>query len=154
MFMLHPVAIAGVTPTILSFALASSSRVCPKTSWYLGGSPLAGSCICSPVLGSYLPGAWYSVGFSSAFWNPFPLMVCRCSSFGPFMSLICLSVVTSSTTLCPSLGPKYLMFIPSKTFCWLVSRDFSELLNLIIFCLLLSFSMPHFTRRCEVRNLR
>ena len=37
MLRLHPVGMAGVMPRILLFFLASSSMVCPKTSWNLAG---------------------------------------------------------------------------------------------------------------------
>ena len=43
---------AGVTPTIFGFCWASSSRVCPKTSWYVPrGDVLLGRGVAVPLLG-------------------------------------------------------------------------------------------------------
>ena len=53
----QPVGMAGVTPTILGLACASSTNVSPKTSWYLGGSPVLLLTCRSPVAGLNLPGA-------------------------------------------------------------------------------------------------
>ena len=59
----QPVGIAGVTPIILSFSLANSIMVLPKTSWYFGGSGLEETLfIISPVFLSNSPGACHLVG--------------------------------------------------------------------------------------------
>ena len=49
LFKEEPESIAGVTPTILSFSLANSIIVSPKTSWYFGGIFLGDLEIISPV---------------------------------------------------------------------------------------------------------
>ena len=106
MFMEHPLGMAGVTPTMRSFCLASSMSVSPKTFWYRGGSPSVLSTSRLPVLGSKRPGACQMVASSSAGANPRPFTVWMWSSFGPFISFSVRRVRTSSMTLCPSTGPK------------------------------------------------
>ena len=66
MFIEQPVGMAGVTPTILGFCLASSSKVFPKTSWYFIGWQPFESEIRSPVAASKRPGACHTVAFFSA----------------------------------------------------------------------------------------
>ena len=74
-FIEQPVGMAGVTPIILSFFFASSSKVLPNTSWNKGGIPLVSFTILSPVSLSNMPGACQMVAASSAGLNPLPLIV-------------------------------------------------------------------------------
>ncbi|MNQ75086.1 hypothetical protein D3C85_898660 [compost metagenome] len=80
----QPDGIAGVIPTILLFASANSTMVCPKTSWYFGGCGLSiiGFLI-SPVILSNKPGACHLVWSFSANAKPLPLTVTQCNSLGP-----------------------------------------------------------------------
>lgn len=52
MFIEQPEGMAGVTPTILGLASASSTSVFPKTSWNRGGIPSVLATKRSPVTGS------------------------------------------------------------------------------------------------------
>jgi len=62
-----PLGMAGVMPMILSFCSASSSRVLPKTSWYLGAwGSLVLALKISPVSLLNRPGACHLVWSSSA----------------------------------------------------------------------------------------
>ena len=63
----EPEGMAGVTPIILSLAWASSNKVWPNTSWYLGGWGLSGVFLeISPVILSNKPGKCQSVWSFSA----------------------------------------------------------------------------------------
>src|SRR5690554_5638783 len=67
MFMEDPDGMAGVIPTILSSFSANSTRVCPNTSWYLGGWGESYSFLAiTPVILSNLPGACHLVWSFSA----------------------------------------------------------------------------------------
>src|ERR1700739_532803 len=62
MFSEQPVGIAGVMPIILLFFSASSTMVCPNTSWYLGGCGVVFSAALTlPVILSKVPGACQKV---------------------------------------------------------------------------------------------
>ena len=106
MFIEQPVGMAGVTPTMRGLLLASSKRVCPNTSWNFGGLLLLSCTRRCPVSGSNFPGACHTVALFSAGLYPLPFVVCRCSSFGPFIFLSWFNTLTTSLTSCPSNGPK------------------------------------------------
>src|SRR5689334_16788202 len=58
----EPEGIAGVMPTIFGFFSASSTIVCPNTSWYFGGDGLSEFFFkISPVILSNKPGACHLV---------------------------------------------------------------------------------------------
>ena len=143
MFIEHPDGIAGVTPTMFGFCLASSRRVFPNTSCNSGGIPSVVGFILSPVILSNFPGACHSVAHSSAGLYPLPFTVCMCNSFGPLMSFISFRTFIKEMVSCPSIGPKYLIFKPSKMFCCCMSNDFRLLLNRIMAFFLSSVSNPH-----------
>ena len=151
MFMEQPVGMAGVTPTIFSFRCASSSSVWPNTSWNFGAvlpfSPLPSRR--SPDLQSNLPGACHIVASFSAGAYPLPLVVMMCRSLGPFMSFTARNMRTSSSTLCPSMHPKYLMSMPSNMLWRRESTDLRLLPSRMSPLRRLSVSMPHFRSFCE-----
>jgi hypothetical protein len=70
----QPLGMAGVMPTIFGFFSASSTMVCPNTSWYLGGCGLLGTTLMiSPVSLLNRPGACHTVGLpASAGRSPCP----------------------------------------------------------------------------------
>ena len=106
MFIEQPEGMAGVTPTILGLASASSTSVFPKTSWNRGGIPSVLATKRSPVTGSNLPGACHSVACFSAGAKPFPLIVWRCSILGPLRSLMSRNTLERFFMSWPSIGPK------------------------------------------------
>ena len=53
-------------------------------------------------------------GFSSAILYPFPFLVKTCNNTGPSNSFVIFNILSSSASLCPSTGPKYLKPISSK----------------------------------------
>ncbi|MNE73986.1 hypothetical protein D3C80_1700300 [compost metagenome] len=87
MFIEEPEGMAGVIPTIFELASASSTRVCPKTSWYFGGCGLSDTdLLISPVILSNKPGACHLVWSFSASAKPLPFKVTQCKSLGPGIS--------------------------------------------------------------------
>ena len=60
------------------------------------------------------------------------------------MSFISFRTFINDVVSCPSIGPKYLIFMPSKMFCCCMSNDFRLLLKRIIAFFLSSVSSPHF----------
>ncbi len=93
----------------------NSSRVFPTTVWYLV-LPLFGLGLSFPVSGSNFPGAWKSTCEVSAAASPFPLVVRRCNSRGPFFFFSALKTSTKPVKSCPSMGPEYAIFSASNRF--------------------------------------
>ena len=88
-----------------------------------------------PVSISKGPVAWNLSGFSSAVLYPLPFFVITCNNTGPSNSLLILSILSSSSSLCPSTGPKYLNPISSKnifgiTSCFILPFTFCTILTI------------------------
>ena len=110
-----PESIAGLTPTICSFILASSIIVSPNTSWYFGGVFFFFPTMNSPVSLLKIPGACHFVEFPfSAGMYPLPFTVRQCNILGPGISFKSFKTLTKCSGSCPSIGPKYLKFRDSK----------------------------------------
>ena len=77
-------------------------------------------------------------------------MVWRCRIFGPCISLISCRIRAMFFTSCPSMGPKYRIFIPSKIFCCWAARDFRLFPNLIKAFRRSSLSNPILNNRRDV----